>query len=174
MSVPATFAAGCYWGTERYFKKQFKGALTLWKVGFMGGPDQTAHPTYKEVCAGTTGHAEVLHILYDPVKVSYEDLVKFFFRMHNPTTKNRQGNDVGTQYRSAIFYHNAEQKAIAEAYIEQLRTDSTLQAGLKKTFNDGTIATTLEPASKFFEAHAEHQEYLDVNPDGYCNHRVYW
>lgn len=172
MSFPATFAAGCFWGTERYFKKQFGDALLSCKVGYMGGTQPS--PTYKDVCTGTTGHAEVLHVTCDGTKVSFDDLLKFFFRMHNPTTKNQQGNDRGTQYRSAVFYHSDAQKEAAEAYIRQLQDNETLSAGLKRAFGTHVVSTTVEPAATFYEAEAYHQQYLDANPKGYCNHRIYW
>jgi peptide-methionine (S)-S-oxide reductase len=172
--TPATFAAGCYWGTERYFAKQFGAALLSHKVGFMGGRKTDAAPTYQQVCSGTTGHAEVLHVEFDESRVSFGDLVQFFFRMHNPTTLNHQGNDKGTQYRSAIFYHNEEQRRIAEQYMHKLTTDPALQEKLKQVFGSGTVVTSLEPASTFFPAHEEHQEYLEHNPNGYCNHKIYW
>lgn len=175
MSVSATFAAGCFWGTERYFKKQFKGAFSLIQVGYMGGPDQANAPTYKQVCTGTTGHAEVLHVQFDPVKVSYDDLLHFFFRMHNPTTINRQQGDIGTQYRSAIFYHDEAQKAAATNFIDKLNNDSTFKPKIQGAFGaDARVVTTVEPATIFFPAEDYHQQYLDVNPDGYCSHRIYW
>eukprot|EP00331_Platyophrya_macrostoma_P032717 CAMPEP_0176433334 /NCGR_PEP_ID=MMETSP0127-20121128/15954_1 /TAXON_ID=938130 /ORGANISM="Platyophrya macrostoma, Strain WH" /LENGTH=173 /DNA_ID=CAMNT_0017815729 /DNA_START=51 /DNA_END=572 /DNA_ORIENTATION=- len=171
-SFPATFAAGCFWGTERYFKKQFGEALLSYKVGYMGGT--TTSPSYQDVCTGTTGHAEVLHLECDASKVTYDDLVQFFFRMHNPTTKNQQGNDRGTQYRSAIFYHSEAQRTAAESYIRQLQENEKLAATLSRTFGTSKISTTVEPASVFYEAEAYHQRYLEANPRGYCNHRVYW
>ena len=169
--VPATFAAGCFWGTERYFKKKFGPALLQCKVGYMGGVDQTTVPTYKMVCTGTTGHAEVLQVHYDPAKVSFQDLAAFFFRMHNPTTKDRQCGDKGTQYRSAIFYHDDEQKNIATSMIAELNAGTKIG----EVFGSGSqVVTTVEPATTFFVAEDYHQEYLDVNPDGYCSHRIYW
>jgi peptide-methionine (S)-S-oxide reductase len=169
--IPATFAAGCFWGTERYFKKKFGPALLSAKVGYMGGADQSTVPTYKMVCTGTTGHAEVLQVQYDPSKVSFQELIDFFFRMHNPTTKDRQCGDKGTQYRSAIFYHDEEQKKIATEMIQSLNQGSKIG----EVFGAGsTVVTTVEPASTFFVAEDYHQEYLDVNPDGYCSHRIYW
>lgn len=142
----------------------------------MGGPERTSPPTYPEVKTGTTGLAEVLQVSYDPTKVSYEDLVTFFFRMHNPTELNHQGHDVGSQYRTAIFYHNEEQKAIAEAYIARLNSDEELLAKWQSAFGgpDKRIVTRLEQAAVFYDAEDYHQSYLDINPDGECNHRIYW
>ncbi len=169
----ATFAAGCYWGTERYFKKQFPG-IRNGLVGFMGGT--VKDPTYRQVCGGDTGHAEVYSFEYDPKSISFPQLVEFFFRMHNSCTKNRQGNDQGTQYRSAIFYHSEEQKAVAEEFIRNVNcgANAEFKAKLEKAFGKGaTIVTTVEPAGPFYPAQADHQEYLDNNPGGYCNHRIY-
>ena len=171
----ATFGAGCYWGTERYFKKQFKSAIVEGAVGFMGG-EGTENPGYRAVCTGKTGHAEVYSFQYDPKEVQYPQLVEFFFRMHNPTTTNRQGNDVGTQYRSVIFYHDDEQLQVAKEYIQKLNSgsDGELKAKFEKAFGGGSVVTTLEPASTFFPAQEDHQQYLERNPGGYCNHRVYY
>jgi peptide-methionine (S)-S-oxide reductase len=173
-AVPATFAAGCFWGTEKFFSKRFKGALMSHQVGYMGGVG-SANPGYELVCTGTTGHAEVLHVTFDSSQVSYSDLLLFFFKMHNPTTMNRQGNDKGSQYRSAVFYHSAEQKAEAEAMIRTL-SDATSENGRKvhSAFHGAPIVTTVEPAGPFFPAEEYHQKYLDANPTGYCNHRMYW
>lgn len=181
MSSTATFGAGCFWGTEKFFKKQFKGVIQG-RVGYMGGGGDS-NPGYKQVCSGTTGHAEVYHVQFDPSKVQYADLVLFFFRMHNPTTPNRQGNDQGTQYRSAIFYHSEEQKQEALGVIEMLNgktagsaADKSVQLAseFSKAFGGKPISTTVEPAAKFWDAEDYHQNYLDINPTGYCNHRTYW
>ena len=170
----ACFGAGCFWGTERYFKKAFadKGAQAF-RVGYMGG--HVKNPTYKQVCNGDTGHAEVLHFQYDPTKVSFEALVTYFFRMHNPTTLNRQGNDRGTQYRSAVFWYSDEQKKATEAVIAKLNGgESSWQAKLRKAHGDSAeVATTVEKAAEFWPGEDYHQAYLDENPGGYCNHRVY-
>jgi len=161
--MKATFGAGCFWGTEKFFKKQFGGALTSTAVGYLGGT--TKNPSYKDVCTGTTGHAEVLQVVYDPDKVSYNKLVELFFRMHDPTTINRQGNDKGTQYRSAIFYHNEEQANIARAIKDEMQKSGK--------FKD-PIVTEISPATEFFKAEDYHQGYLDANPNGYCNHHFRW
>ncbi|CCW72317.1 unnamed protein product [Phytomonas sp. Hart1] len=118
--VPVTFAAGCYWGVEKFFCDKFKDAIVAKQVGFMGGHDIPGGVTYAKIVKGDTGHVEVLHFIYDCTNVSYEDLLEFFFRIHNSTTPNRQGVDIGTNYRSAIFYHNSEQKEAAEDYIAKL------------------------------------------------------
>ncbi|KAH9600049.1 Peptide methionine sulfoxide reductase MsrA [Trypanosoma melophagium] len=171
---PATFAAGCFWGTERFFVKRFGDALLSHQVGYMGGED-AEEVTYPMVKKGNTGHAEVLHVVYNPEKVSYGDLLDFFFRMHNPTTVNCQANDIGTQYRSAIFYHDEQQKREAEDYITRLNgADPQLRAGLVKAFGDKKVATTLEKAGHMYSAEEYHQNYLVKNPDGYCSHRIYW
>jgi peptide-methionine (S)-S-oxide reductase len=170
----ATFAAGCYWGTEKFFRKEFGTGIQNVKVGFMGG--EVDAPTYRQVCTGQTGHAEVLTFEYDTDKIRYDELVWHFFRLHNPTTKDRQGNDVGTQYRSSIFYHNDEQKAKAEAAIAVLNDVNNPRGdALRKTFGpDAKVVTTIEKAQSFFPADEDHQDYLAKNPTGYCNHRLYW
>jgi len=157
----ATFGAGCFWGTDKLFRKQFD--LKTCYTGYLGG--NVTNPNYKQVCTGKTGHAEVIQVEYKPDKVNYRDLVHFFFRMHDPTTLNRQGNDVGTQYRSAIFYHSDEQKKVAEEVIKEVQ---------EKRYPNAKITTELAPATEFWKAEDYHQEYLIKNPDGYCNHRLRW
>ncbi len=172
MSVQATFGAGCFWGTEKYFKKQFGGKITDVFVGYMGGA--LADPTYRQVCSGTTNHAEVLTFKFNPAEVPFKDLLQFFFRMHDVTTVNRQQGDVGTQYRSAVFYHNEEQKLAAEEAIHALNT-TTAGDKLRSVFGAGAkVVTTVEPAGHFWKAEDYHQQYLDQNPSGYCTHRIYW
>ncbi|TPX57871.1 hypothetical protein SpCBS45565_g08135 [Spizellomyces sp. 'palustris'] len=151
----ATFAAGCFWGVEKSFQKKFgqNGIETL--VGYAGGSAE--RPTYKQVCTGTTGHSEALQIKYDPTKLSYEELVDFFFRMHDPTTKNRQGGDVGTQYRSAILYHNEQQEKIAREQVK----------AVQHHFGSHPVSTTVEPVGTFWNAEDYHQDYLTNNPHGY-------
>ena len=152
----AVFAAGCFWGVEKVF-----GALngvSATRVGYTGGT--VKNPSYEQVCSGRTGHAEAIEIEYDPSKISYDELLEFFFRYHDPTTLNRQGNDIGTQYRSAIFYHSPAQEEAAKAAIEALT-----QAKIFKT----PITTTLEPAAEFYRAEEYHQKYLKKNPLGYCH-----
>jgi peptide-methionine (S)-S-oxide reductase len=151
-----TFGNGCFWCTEAIFQS-LKGVLSV-TSGYMGG--HVDNPTYKDVCTGTTGHAEVIALEYDADVLSLDELLLVFFKTHNPTTLNRQGNDVGTQYRSAIFYTTDEQKAAAEAMIKTL-TD-------EKVF-DSPIVTEITPASKFYKAEAYHQNYFNDNPgQSYC------
>lgn len=163
LSVPegaeiATLAAGCFWGTEHMYRKHFgseKGLIDA-KVGYTGG--SVADPTYKAVCAHGTGHAEALQITYDPKTVSFDTLLDFFYRMHDPTTLNSQGPDVGTQYRSAVFYHTPEQKKTAEEVQERLQN----------TFYKNPIVTEIVPIDTFWDAETYHQLYLDNNPSGYA------
>jgi len=158
----ATFGAGCFWGTEKFFKKQFAPNVKT-AVGYMGG--KKSEPSYQQVCTGQTGHAEVLHLEYDPKNVSYDDLLTFFWRMHDPTTPNRQGNDVGTQYRSVVFYHDEEQREQAEKKKKEIDAKGVFK---------NPIATTIEPAGQFWSAEDYHQDYLEKNPGGYCNHKIRW
>jgi peptide methionine sulfoxide reductase msrA/msrB len=142
----ATFAAGCFWGVEDAFRK-VRGVVST-RVGYTGG--QTKNPTYREVCSDTTGHAESIEIIFDPSIVSYEELVEQFFGLHDPTQVNRQGPDVGTQYRSAIFYHDEDQKAAALKAIERLNHSGKF---------DRPVATQVLPATEFYEAEDYHQQY---------------
>ena len=152
----ATFAAGCFWGIEKVFGA-LPGVVST-QVGYTGGT--TKNPSYEQVCTGRTGHAEAIEAVYDPSKISYDELVEFFFRNHDSTTLNRQGNDVGTQYRSAIFTHSPEQKLIAENAIQTLEKSKIFKS---------KITTTVEPASEFYPAEEYHQKYLKKNPLGYCH-----
>ncbi len=152
----ATLAGGCFWCLEAVYD-ELRGVESV-VSGYAGG--SVPNPTYKQVCTGTTGHAEVVQITYDPDEVSFRDLLGVFFTIHDPTTLNRQGADVGTQYRSAIFYHNEEQKRIAEEVIAELEA-----AGV---WND-PIVTEVTPASTFYPAEDYHQNYYKNNPyQGYC------
>ncbi len=144
----ATFGAGCFWGVEAEFRK-VDGVVEV-AVGYSGGT--TKSPTYKDVCSGATGHAEVVEVEYDPSKVSYEELLEVFWKNHDPTTPNRQGWDVGNQYRSAIFYHSPEQKAAAQASKEKA------QERFKKP-----IVTEITSASEFYRAEEYHQRYFEKN-----------
>jgi peptide-methionine (S)-S-oxide reductase len=153
----AVFAMGCFWGAERLFW-QLSGVYST-AVGYAGGV--TPNPTYQEVCSGETGHAEVVRVIYDPQKITYYDLLKVFWESHDPTQGMRQGNDVGTQYRSAIYTTDAEQRAAAEA---SLRTYQTRLSGAGR----GTITTEIREAPPFYYAEDYHQQYLAKNPDGYC------
>ncbi len=152
----ATFAGGCFWCTEAVFQ-ELKGVYKV-TSGYIGGT--VANPTYDQVCSGQTGHAEATQILYNPDEVSFEQLLEVFFKTHDPTTLNRQGNDVGTQYRSAVFYHTPEQKAAAEGIIADLS-----KAGV---YSD-PIVTEVTAASQWYPAEDYHQNYYSQNPNqGYC------
>jgi peptide-methionine (S)-S-oxide reductase len=152
----ATLAAGCFWCVEAVFQ-QLEGVVKV-ESGYAGG--SVENPTYKAVCTGETGHAEVLQIHYDPKKVSFEGLLEVFFKTHDPTTLNRQGADVGTQYRSSVFYHNEEQKKIAAEVIKDLDAAGAY---------DSKIVTLLEPLTKFYVAEDYHQNYFNENGDNpYC------
>jgi len=153
----AVFALGCFWGAERLFW-QLPGVYST-AVGYAGG--FTPNATYEEVCGGRTGHAEVVRVIYDPNKVSYETLLKTFWESHDPTQGMRQGNDVGTQYRSGIYYYDDEQRDIAE------RSRDAFQRELSGA-GHGTITTEIIPAPEFYYAEDYHQQYLSKNPGGYC------
>lgn len=143
----ATFGAGCFWGVEASFR-ELPGVVDT-AVGYLGGT--LKNPTYHDVCTDTTGHAEVVEVTYDPQQISYERLVELFWSIHNPTTLNRQGPDVGTQYRSAIFYHTPEQKAAAEKSKQELAASGRFAR---------PIVTEITPASEFYRAEEYHQQYL--------------
>lgn len=153
----AAFAAGCFWGVEKILMK-VPGVIST-VVGYMGGGAE--NPTYHQVCTGLTGHAEAVEILYDPGKVSYEELLTAFFEWHDPTTPNRQGPDVGSQYRSIIFYYDREQLDTA------IRSKETLE---KSKIFGNPIVTQIVPAGEFWRAEEYHQKYLVKNPSGYCSH----
>ena len=144
----ATFAAGCFWGVEAAFR-QVPG-VTATRVGYTGGT--STNPTYKQVCTDRTGHAEAVEVSYDPARVSYDDLLRVFWENHDPTQRNRQGPDIGTQYRSAIFYHDSEQEAAARASKERLE-----RSGAHKR----PIVTEIVPAQTFYQAEDYHQQYLE-------------
>lgn len=152
----ATFGAGCYWGVEHAFR-QVPGVVAT-SVGFMGG--RVENPTYERVCRGDTQHAEVVQLRYDPNAVSYPQLLTVFFEIHNPTLKNRQGNDIGTQYRSVIFFHNPEQEKAAR--LAKAQWD---QSGKYPK----PIVTQIVPAGRFWAGPESHQRYLEKNPGGYCH-----
>ncbi|MFP4189293.1 MAG: peptide-methionine (S)-S-oxide reductase MsrA [Halobacteriales archaeon] len=150
----ATFAGGCFWCIEAPFKR-VEGVDSV-TSGYIGG--DTENPTYEEVCSGTTGHAEAVRVVYDPDVVTYRELLEVFFALHDPTTRDRQGPDIGSQYRSAVFYHDEEQREEVEAYIEELEGD----------VYDG-IVTEVSPAEEFYEAEEYHQDYYEKNPNQpYC------
>ncbi|MEE4297534.1 MAG: peptide-methionine (S)-S-oxide reductase MsrA [Wenzhouxiangella sp.] len=148
MSSKATFGAGCFWGVEARFR-QVPGVVDA-KVGYMGG--EVENPSYRQVCTDTTGHVEVVEVEFDPDQVAYETLARAFFSMHDPTQVNRQGPDVGTQYRSVIFYHDEAQKAGAEAVRQEMERSGRFP---------GPIATSIEPAGVFWMAEEYHQRYLE-------------
>jgi peptide-methionine (S)-S-oxide reductase len=153
----AVFGLGCFWGAEQLFWK-LPGVYST-AVGYAGG--FTPNPTYEEVCTGQTGHTEVVRVIYDPQKADYEELLKAFWESHDPTQGMRQGNDVGTQYRSAIYASDAEQRAAAE------ESRRVYQARLSSA-GKGTITTEIRDAPTFYYAEEYHQQYLAKNPDGYC------
>ncbi|HTI36608.1 MAG TPA: peptide-methionine (S)-S-oxide reductase MsrA [Vicinamibacterales bacterium] len=153
----AIFALGCFWGAERKFW-QLPGVYST-AVGYAAG--STPNPTYREVCSGMTGHAEVVLVVFDPNKVSYDDLLKVFWESHDPTQGMRQGNDVGTQYRSGIYYFDDAQRGAAE------RSRDEYQRALEKS-GYGRITTEIVPAPEFYYAEDYHQQYLSKNPNGYC------
>ncbi|WP_276089712.1 peptide-methionine (S)-S-oxide reductase MsrA [Pedobacter sp. JY14-1] len=152
----ATFGNGCFWCTEAIFQRL--NGVTAVRSGYEGG--SVANPTYKEVCTGTTGHAEVLEITYDPKKISYDELLEVFWKTHDPTTLNRQGNDVGPQYRSVVFYHDDTQKALAEKYKKELND---------KNVYGKPVVTAVEKAAPFYPAEDYHQNYFNLNGNQpYC------
>ena len=153
----ATFAGGCFWGMEDILR-QIPGVLET-RVGYAGG--KTKNPTYRDVSRGDTGHAETVEVVFDPSRISYDELLRYFFRMHDPTTANRQGNDVGTQYRSAIFYHDEAQREAAERVKAEVE-----RSGKWKR----PIVTEIVPAGEFTEAEDYHQKYLQNHPGGYTCH----
>ncbi|MDQ2742394.1 MAG: peptide-methionine (S)-S-oxide reductase MsrA [Chloroflexota bacterium] len=152
----ATFGAGCFWGVEETFR-QIPGVKST-TVGYLGGTFE--NPTYKDVCSGRTGHAEVVQLTYDPAEVSYEDLLNVFWENHNPTTLNRQGWDIGTQYRSAIFFHTPEQETIAQRSKDERQPTGR--------FNR-KIVTEITPASTFYPAEEYHQRYLEKRGAASCH-----
>lgn len=152
----ATFGSGCFWCTEAIFER-IEGVKSV-VSGYAGGT--VVNPSYKDITSGTTGHAECTQIMYDPNIVSYDELLEIFWKTHDPTTLNRQGNDVGTQYRSVVFYHNKEQKEKAEFYKNKLTEEKIW---------DDPIVTEITALEKFYEAEDYHQEYYENNPNqGYC------
>jgi peptide-methionine (S)-S-oxide reductase len=151
----ATFGAGCFWGVEENFRT-LKG-VTSTAVGYAGGAKD--NPSYEDVCSDETGHAEVVQVEFDPSQIGYAELLNVFWSNHNPTTPNRQGPDVGSQYRSVIFYHSPEQKAAAEASKEKLAASGKF---------DRQIVTQIEPAPKFWRAEEYHQRYLQKRGQSHC------
>ncbi len=152
----ATFGAGCFWGVEAAFRR-IQGVIDT-AVGYAGGA--LDNPTYRDVCSGTTGHAEVVEVTYDPDQVSYETLLNVFWENHNPTTRNRQGPDVGSQYRSALFFHTPDQEIIARASKERLDRSDRFRR---------PIVTEITPASTFYRAEDYHQRYLEKRGLAQCH-----
>lgn len=156
----ATFGSGCFWCTEAVFQN-VEGVEKV-ESGYSGG--KVKNPTYKEVCSGLTGHAEVIQVHYDTAKVSYEELLEIFWKTHDPTTLNRQGADEGTQYRSVVFYHNEEQKKLAEKYKAELDKSGAF---------DNPIVTEISPYTEFYKAEDYHQNYYNLNGNApYCSYVI--
>lgn len=175
LSGTVALGAGCYWGTEKFVKKNFQqmfpGSVKSAKVGFMNpDPNGMPNPSYRQVCSGSTGHVEVLNIELNEPEKHYEELIKFFFQFHDPTTTNRQGNDRGTQYASHIFCGDEQQEKIAKKVIDNLQ--ELLYSGKINSYAGNKVTTSVTRATTFYEAHEEHQEYLAKNPNGYCNHFI--
>jgi methionine-S-sulfoxide reductase len=156
----ATLAGGCFWGVEEILRKV--PGIVQTRVGYTGG--SVEDPTYEMVKKGGTGHAEAVEVLFDPAKISYKEILDLFFRLHDPTTLNRQGNDVGTQYRSAIFYHSEKQKREA--------VEARKCAEKSKRWSHRPVVTEIVPAGRFYEAESYHQKYLEKNPGGYSCHYI--
>jgi methionine-S-sulfoxide reductase len=155
-----TLGSGCFWCTEAVFQelKGVKSAVS----GYSGG--RIVNPTYEQVCGGNTGHAEVIQVTYDPAQISFTDILRAFWQTHDPTTLNRQGNDIGTQYRSAVFYHNEAQRKLAEEYKKQLDASGNFGA---------PIVTEITKFEKFYPAEQYHQEYYELNPrQQYCEYVI--
>ena len=159
MTEIATLAGGCFWGVEDLIRK-LPGVVDT-EVGYTGG--KVDHPRYEDLKGGRSGHAESVQITFDPAKISYKEILEFFFRLHDPTTKDRQGNDVGSQYRSAIFYHDETQRQIAEQVKQQVAGSGKWKA---------PVVTEIVPAKTFWPAEPEHQDYLQRIPWGYTCHWV--
>lgn len=156
MTDTIMLGGGCFWCVEVQFQ-QLKGVLSV-RSGYAGG--KQPNPTYKEVCTGTTGHAEVIQVVYDPAIISTDEILSAFWQSHDPTQLNRQGNDVGTQYRSVIFYHNEAQRQLAEHYVRKLNDEKVY---------DKPVVTEIAPLTAFYEAEGYHQNYYNDNPSqGYC------
>ena len=156
----ATFGSGCFWCTEAVFQRM--NGVTSVRSGYAGG--HVVNPSYRQVCTGTTGHAEVIQIEFDPAKVNYEQLLEVFWKTHDPTTLNRQGNDYGPQYRSVVFYHNEEQRKLAEEYKRKLD-----EAGIW----GASIVTEITPFTNFYPAEDYHQNYYNDNPNQpYCSYVI--
>jgi len=160
MDEIATLAGGCFWCLEAVYQNM--AGVRLVESGYMGG--HVDNPTYDQVCSGRTGHAEVVRVTFDPAVTSFREILGVFFSIHDPTTRDRQGNDIGTQYRSAIFYHDESQRAAAEEIVRELTTDNVFPS---------PIVTSIEPATAFYKAEAYHQNYFREHPQQpYCAYVV--
>ncbi len=156
----ATLGAGCFWCVEAVFQR-LEGVLSI-ESGYSGG--FIKNPAYREVCNGTTGHAEVCRLTFDKTKISFDEILEVFWKTHDPTTPNQQGNDIGTQYRSVVFYHNEEQKALAEKYKEEIN---------KSGAYDKPVITEISPLINYYKAEAYHQNYFNQNgKEGYCQYVI--
>jgi peptide-methionine (S)-S-oxide reductase len=156
----ATFAMGCFWCSEAIFQ-DLKGVISV-QSGYAGGT--VKNPSYREVCTGTTGHAEAIQVVYDTTKITYPELLEVFWASHDPTTLNRQGADEGTQYRSGVFYHSEQQKELAEAYKKKLE---------KEKVYDNPIVTEITPFTNFYKAENYHQDYFNLHgEEPYCTHVI--
>jgi peptide-methionine (S)-S-oxide reductase len=171
-STKLALGAGCYWGTEKFvvkdFQKLYPGSIAKASVGFMSpDPNAMVNPTYRQVCSGSTGHVEVLHVELTDPSATLEPLLRFFFQFHDPTTKNRQGNDTGTQYASVIFCGDEQQRRVAEKVKAEVQ--ALVDAG-KIRYAGKKVETMIADLNPYYPAHEEHQRYLEKNPLGYCNH----
>lgn len=177
LSPHLALGAGCYWGTEKYvrdnFQRKFPKSIKSCAVGFMPSNDSppVENPSYEQVCTGKSGHVEVLIVQLNKPERHYEELIRFFFQFHDPTTKNRQGNDVGFQYASFIFCGDEQQYQIATKVRNELQ--NLLSAGaIRGAYAKKQITTLIGPLKPFTAAHEEHQRFLEKQPNGYCNHRI--
>ena len=176
LSNQVALGAGCYWGTEKYvtknFQEKFPGSIKSAKVGFMSPFDSPSmkNPSYQQVCTGQSGHVEVLMVELNEPEKHFEELTRFFFQFHDPTTKNRQGNDVGFQYASFVFCGDEEQSKIAQRVRDEVQ--GLIDAGALRVYASNSVTTLVTPLKKFTAAHAAHQRYLEKHPNGYCNHRM--
>lgn len=159
MTEKAILAGGCFWGMEELFRKQT--GVTKTRVGYTGG--HTPHPTYNEICIGDTGHAEAIELTFDPAQTTYRKVLEFFFQIHDPTTLNKQGNDTGSQYRSAIFTTDDAQAETAKTLIAEIE---------KARIFDAPIVTEVTPAQEFHQGEEGHQDYLQKFPNGYTCHFI--
>lgn len=176
LSNKVALGAGCFWGTEKYirkdFQKKFPNSIKDCVVGFMSPETKPkySNPTYEQVCSGASGHIEVLYVELNEPEKHFEELIRFFFQFHDPTTKNRQGNDTGFQYASWIFCDDTKQIAIANKVRDELQL--AMDHGAVTCYNNSKITTQITPLTSFTKASSNHQKYLEIHPNGYCNHRI--